>query len=347
MSTAHAHRWLGAGARAVRLRRPRRAVAAVAVCGGLLAGCADPPVLPSQAVCDTIGARADDPGDFPRFPGDGGQSIQLPDGRVLWLLGDSVLSDGKIIRNLAYVQDAAGGGCFRPLVGPERTAVLPGHGDRWYWPTDAVVDGEVLRVYAHEVGPDPSADGVALDFTVVDMDVAVFSLPDLRLLRMEELPPTGDVLYGNMAEGRYVFGARQTEGFIDGHELFVARTGYPWHFWDGGGWNLDPASAAPILTGAEPGSVDTATGQWRITGKVKSFLTSDIATWTGPNPWGPFTKTVVATVPPLGEGEFSYLATSHPEQRLADGRLLVSWNLNSMTGAPVAYGLHYTSVPSG
>jgi hypothetical protein len=79
-----------------------------------------------------------------------------------------------MIHNLAYVQSGA---CFRPLVGPGRSEWLPNRGDHYYWPTDAVVERDTLRVYALEVGPNASVDGGAFDFAPLDVDVAIYSLP--------------------------------------------------------------------------------------------------------------------------------------------------------------------------
>ena len=322
----------------------RRAIAGVGLLS-LLASCDDPPLFPNHEVCDQQpGAPADDVADFPRFPGDGAQSVPLPDGRVLWLLGDSILGDGKFIHNLAYVQTGA---CFRPLAGPDRTEWIPSRSGHFYWPTDAVVEQDVVRVYALEVGPNTSVDGGAFDFAVVDVDVAILRLPDLTLLRMEETPATADPIYGAMAEGQYVYGTRYDPAHV-GHSIFVARTGSPWTYWNGVTWDPDPAAAAPIITGADAGgSIDRATGQYRITAKVNSIFSSEIAQWTSPNPAGPWTKKVIASVPLHNQDEFSYFATSHPEQRLGSGQLLVSWNRNTRTTGPVDYGPHYLSVPAG
>jgi hypothetical protein len=162
---------------------------------------------------------------------------------------------------------------------------------------------------------------------------------------MEETPSTAEPAYGAMVEGPYVYGTRYDPAHL-GHSIYVARTGSPWRYWDGEGWDSNPAEAVPIITGADAGgSVDRTGGRYRITAKAHTFLSPDIARWTAPHPQGPWTKEVIATVPPLGPDEFSYTATSHPEQRLANGQLLVSWNRNRFTAGPVAYGPHHLSVP--
>src|SRR5438270_4245785 len=82
---------------------------------------------------------------------DGSIPVVLPDGRVLWMFGDTivgrVLANGsiatgwKLIRNSFVLQDGA---CLTPLMGGTRgarTEIIPNpEANEWFWPTAGVVD---------------------------------------------------------------------------------------------------------------------------------------------------------------------------------------------------------------
>jgi hypothetical protein len=208
--------------------------------------------------------------------------MALPDGRVLWLYGDTfagrVQSDGSIApgwrlpHNSFIVQDGA---CFRPLMGGSpgaRSAIIPAPSGEWYWPTTGVVEntpsGNVLRVFAyHEkatAGPAP------FNFALIDMQIATFTLPDLQFVGVQALPNgvPSDQTYSwgqsTLVVDRtvYIFGrgtAANATGPDAGRDHRVARvalgslTTGPWQFYNGGttgtdaDWASDPTAAA-LLT---------------------------------------------------------------------------------------------------
>jgi hypothetical protein len=207
---------------------------------------------------------------------DGGSPTVLPDGRVIWLFGDTftgrVQSDGSLapgfglVRNSAVVQSGA---CFSPLMGgsPDaRTSLIPAPSGQWYWPTTGVVEGNALRVFLFRMttGNTPGP----FNFRNIDMQMATFSLPDLRLLGVQALPNgissdagtqwgASTFIAGSTV---YVFAngsgnPNNTDALADRNRR-VARTTIgslatgPWQFYNGGttgtnaDWSNDPSAAA-------------------------------------------------------------------------------------------------------
>ena len=211
--------------------------------------------------------------------------MALPDGRVLWLYGDTytgrTASDGslapgwRLVHNSFILQDGA---CFHPIMGgsPDaRSDLIPAPAGEWYWPTAGVVEptpsGDVLRVFSyhetHSAGPAP------FNLVLLDMQITTFTLPDLRFVGTQALPnrigsdqthPWGQaalVVGSTPTPTVYVFG-RGTDpnatGPDAGRDHRVARvalgslTTGPWQFYNGGttgtaaDWSSDPTAAALV-----------------------------------------------------------------------------------------------------
>ncbi len=153
---------------------------------------------------------------------DGGHPITLPDGRTVWLYGDTftgrIQPNGSLapgyglVRNSFIVQDGA---CVRPLMGgtaDSRTDLVPASAGQWYWPTRGVVEGNVLRVFLYHMttGNNPGP----FNFRLLDMRIATFALPDLHLVNVQPIPvPSGE---GNE------WGA---SAFSDGSTVYVYANG--------------------------------------------------------------------------------------------------------------------------
>jgi len=130
---------------------------------------------------------------------DGSIPVVLPDGRVLWMFGDTivgrVLANGsiatgwKLIRNSFVLQDGA---CLTPLMGGTRgarTEIIPNpEANEWFWPTAGVVEsnGTRLRVVMLHLRVNGAAS--PFDFSVVGVVVATYTLPNLALVATKDLP---------------------------------------------------------------------------------------------------------------------------------------------------------------
>ena len=334
----------------VRVAARRPVGLALGVVGVVLAATAcrptPPPPPPPQPVAQYCAAHAPTtPGDYQAaFDGlrntytewasaDGADPISLPDGRTVFLFGDTYVGhvdaggaiDGSdpLIHNSFVVQSGA---CFAPMMGGaplSRTSLIPGPGNTWYWPASGVVENQTLLVFLWHVEPASGAPG--LSFAVTDMRVATFALPSLALESVQPLPfPTSSMRpYGATALAApdgYVY----LYGRDNNRDVYVARaplsqysTPSAWQFWGGPGpptWQPDPSQAVPMQwnnmpyilsqlgTGAGPSAepwVLPYKGEYLATAKSADVFSNDVSVFTGPSPQGPWTwQKFVAVTPP-------------------------------------------------
>jgi hypothetical protein len=253
--------------------------------------------------------------------------IDLPDGRVVWVFDDTsvghVLPDGTLdpsntlASNSFVVQNGA---CFTPMLGGAplaRTSLIPSPGpNEWYWPTSGGVDtaNNQLLVFALHVlrnGPN------SLDFTILDVRVATFSLPGLTLQSIQPLPfATSSLAYASTSFYDRTNAdptQRDVYAYVSNHRnAYVARTPVaevltgPWQFWNGTGWSSDATKAAPMTWSGIPSSFDPgpllgdgsgpaaqpaviAYGSgYLLTAKLADAFTNDVSVFTGPTPEGPW-----------------------------------------------------------
>ena len=148
--------------------------------------------------------------------GDATYSIALPDGRTVWIFGDTFLgtvsSDRSrpysgLIRNSFVIQD---GEILTTLhqgtaSNPSTLLTPPDHPDWWYWPVDGTVYNDTLQVLLSAFRT--TSGGGQWGFAYASTDLALFSLPDLELISIETriLDPT--IAYGAavMEDDDYIY----------------------------------------------------------------------------------------------------------------------------------------------
>jgi hypothetical protein len=280
---------------------------------------------------------------------DGALSVVLPDGRVVWDFSDTFLgfvnSDGSrppgqpFINNSMIVQDSGklvqtlhGGTAQSPT-----SLIIPVDQNSWYWVGDMTVEGDRLRVFVMEfirTGP-----GI-FDFQWAGNAIASFVLPDLTL---ESVVPThgeNDVMYGAalLEEGgyTYIYGTEDVSGTEKYLHIARATSGNvlgAWEFYTGTGWSSDPASSARLLQG-----VGNGFGVAKVRNRFVLFtmdslvaFSAELVMYSSNSPEGPFAnRTHVYWTPESRQGLFTYDAHAHPEFTDAQGRLLVSYDVNSL-----------------
>lgn len=286
-------------------------------------------------------------------------STVLPDGRVLWLFGDTVqgsleagrLTGGHLVHSSFVMQDR---GCFRVAAGHYAGAVLPAAGDgSWYWPQQAVVAGSTLWVTVLRVSGGSTG---TLDFHLLGVDLAEFRLLPggaPRYVAMHATPASqaGDfgVLWGTavVRDGStlYVYGTRRVAQPLSGKELLLARVpvarvvdASAWSYRTDSGWSSTPTDAV-VLRSSQPGvstsfSVHRSGATWTLVTKRGEFLGDTVVALEGAAAWGPFAERSLFSAP-SGGTRLTYVAMAHPEARLADGGLLVSVNTNDLDPSTV------------
>lgn len=304
--------------------------------------------IPVTQVCweapISVGIAADFNTLFTRYGGgwtggDATYSIPLPDGRVLWLFGDSFMGTVKadrsrpssgFQRNAFVVQD---GNNLTTLTGGSSAYLVPSEAGWWYWPGHGVAHGDTLQVVMFGFR---STGSGAWDFAYGSLDVATFHLPDFTLLSLERKVTNPTVNYGAcvLEDGdyTYLYGAEKV-GFskflhtarVKGHDL--AGT---WEYFNGTDWSPDPAASARLFANvSEQFSVFQHNNHYYLLTQHHIFG-SEIYIFDADNPVSGFAnKRIVYCTPQSQQPHlFTYNSFAHTEF-LDNGELLVSYNVNS------------------
>lgn len=285
-------------------------------------------------------------------------SVELPDGRILWIFSDTYLGtvnpDGSrprsrslggttpMVNNTFVVQD---GTRFRTITGGIPGApdsLLTAHslrGDHVYWAGDAQLhDGAVEIAYRrYEAGT--RAVGVA----ILRLDPDDLRRPVAR----HDVPTRQRTVSWASALHRtdthtYVYGSRDTGttkylriARVEGPSMFGA-----WEYLDAAGnWTSDEFRAADHLAGvANEFSVTPIDGGYLLlTHDTTEVMSADIVGYAAPTPYGPFEdKIVLYTTPETGvagtyrnPNVYTHNSHAHPHLDRAPGRLVVSYNVHS------------------
>lgn len=285
---------------------------------------------------------------------DGAYSVQLADGRVLWLMGDSYIdhydaATGTMpclfqVRNCALLQPK-GDWNWRhtsTLLGANKGSFFKNHPDNKFllWPGHGYQHGDTLYVYGANI--EMKGTG-ALDFGSGGRDMMMkLKLPEVKVVDYDTLPEMGGIAFGmgtwKSKDGYvYTWGNKQT--FIKSN-VYVARfradaPSTAWAFWDGKGWNKEVAKAAVI--GEAP---STAMYITRVRNKFLMVTTEfsidcdggkEIYAAISDKPFGPFTVnkriwTINDTV--QGHYPFFYTPAIHPQFLNSSNELLITYCIN-------------------
>ncbi len=285
--------------------------------------------------------------------GDGTYSVLLPDGRTVWLFGDTFLGrvypdrtrpqDAPLIHNCAVLQE---NGSLKTLHGgtADSPAALaaPQDGAGWYWPADGTVEQERLRLFLRRfrsTGPGP------WQFAWEGTDVAAFSLPGMTLESIGALQWPNGVMYGSSIletpGGVYVYGT-EDRGRRKYAHLARAKAGHlagRWEFFDGAAWSPDPGRSARLLEGvANQFSVLVVKGRYLLlTMDNRTPFSNALVAYLAQEPQGPWQGPVTIYRAPEATAQIAaYNAFAHP-QFTDGGGLLVSYNLNSVSDFSLPY----------
>jgi hypothetical protein len=286
--------------------------------------------------------------------GDGTYSVRLPDGRTVWIFGDSfvgkVAADrsrpkpSHLVNNCFVLQQADdlitlhGGtaGNPRALVGP------PDDEAGFYWPGDGTVTGNLLSVFFNRfrrTGEGP------WQWRWLGTEIVVFRLPDIQRVFTLGVDATNGVMYGSAifedGSNIYVYGTEDLQRTKYLHLARVPARGLKqaWQYFTGTGWSAEAGKSSRLLAGvANQFSVLEVDRRYLLltTDNRRPFAPS-IVTFVAASPTGPWTPGVRLYTPPEARGEVvAYNALAHP-QFSENGRLLVSYNLNHAEDVAALY----------
>jgi hypothetical protein len=294
--------------------------------------------------------------------GDGTYSVLLPDGRTVWLFGDSFLgtinsdgtrAPGPLIHNALVVQDGTSLTTLYTGTPDDPSAFFnPPVPDEWYWPGDGTVSGDHLYIFLstfHQAAP-----GMwGFEYAGRD-DLAILSLPDLTLARIVTVSQDPGVIDGvailETADTTYIYGVEKE--FAHVARAAPGNLAGPWEYFDGTGWTPDPQRSARLLGGvSNQFSVIAWQGRYRLITQQPVF-SPQIVIYEADQPVGPWHGArLVYRTPESGERLFTYNAVAHP-QFTQDGELLISYNVNSFAFADLfadatVYRPRFIRVPLG
>jgi hypothetical protein len=289
---------------------------------------------------------------------DGFGGVRHPtDGRYMFLHGDTFVErDG--LRFMPHTSVTVWDGANIVMTSePDRDFIPPAADgtSSWYWHGDLFWDGPDLWVFALKVKRASGGWGFAtLSRDLVQLTWPWRQVPKWVATYPAPFPKTDGqpVDWGSSAVRVspyvYVYGVQQIPGAF-GHRVFLARvqsgrlpSAGAWRFYAGAdssgavGWAVSQSDMVPVMSeSAGPSgtfSSELMNGMWRITSKLHGDFGSDVSAWEGPNPWGPFTRRTVVSVP-WSSADQTYGAWHHPDAGvLPDGRTVVSVNHNSDVG---------------
>lgn len=289
---------------------------------------------------------------------DGTYSVLLPDGRTVWIFGDTFLGTVNkdntrekrspvFIRNSFGIQD---GDSLRTLYqvkdGWESSFVIPPDATRgekfsedslWYWPGDGFIENGKLKVFMSAFW---QAEEGNWGFRWVRTDLAVFSLPDVKLRKIEHIPFAagsrihfGHAVCDDTQHYTYIYGLGEDK------KPYVARAEKgkvmePWQFYTGRGWSNDVKKAQPMMDiqGSEQFSVIKLKDKFVYLTQIGGFHDNSIVSYTSDTPyadWGNRKNLYNVPVPGDDKDLFAYNALAHPQFINDEGELLVSYNVNS------------------
>ncbi len=289
---------------------------------------------------------------------DGFYSVALPDDRTVWIFGDSFLGtvnpDGSrekrtpvFIRNAMAVQDGDSlKSLYNVIDGWESSLVIPPNAVKgtefsedslWYWPGDGFVENNKLKVFMTGFY---QADTGNWGFRWTNANIAIFSLPDLKLENINHFNYPGEVeihwghavcdddpdftyIYG--AGDKYPYVARAPKGNI------LAN----WEFYTGNTWVSDSRLAKPMTSfkGSEQFSVIKLNGKYVMLTQSGDFLASSLYSVTSDLPYtGWDNKKELWKLQPIVPAKdlFAYNPVAHP-QFIKNNELLVSYCVNSFS----------------
>jgi hypothetical protein len=281
--------------------------------------------------------------------GDGAISYKLPDGRVMWLWGDSFLDTVYqdrhrpvvgFIHNQVTTMDMNGGN-FTTYYGGTKKNPLPyfqASGSDFYWPVFSFMNNNNTGVYVFLNRVEAFGTG-AFDFKVIGVDVAVLNYPSLSIQKIVPFSRDTTVNWGGDAfensDGYvYLYGAESTKY---NKYVHVARTSKsnPLNvtYWNGSTWTNNPDSSARVLGGVSQGfSFFQYQGKQYLLSQ-ENLLGPNIYIWNAASPVGPFTKKrLVYTTPQKVDNipVWTYNAKAHLEFT-TNNQLLVGYCTNSQT----------------
>lgn len=281
----------------------------------------------------------------PRWLGsDAAFSIDLGNGRVLWMFDDTFVARklGDTRRQAAFIHSSvaiqagydpahASLKFFWNTLKGNPSEIFQDEGDVWLWPSSGIRDGDTLLLFSDRITHDSSPD--SLGFKVIGWNAYRVINPDAppSAWHMTRIAAVNDnVILASqvlMQDGfLYLFGQDEPQ-----HSLYLARISRvrrvasklgPLQWWTGISWESSSEHRQPVI--AEAGTETSIQRDPRGSGYIEinsqGFGATDIVMRESPLLTGPWSKPKIIYRPPESNqpNAFVYAGKSHAELRGAD-----------------------------
>ncbi|MBK7425566.1 MAG: DUF5005 domain-containing protein [Saprospiraceae bacterium] len=284
---------------------------------------------------------------FTRFGGgwtgaDGTLSVPLPDGKTLWIFGDTFMGTVRqdrsrapsgLINNTFAIQD---GDQLTTLFSGSPSApqafVKPIEAGWWYWPGHGKMNGDTLEVIMFAMRSNGST---MWSFEYAAVDLLKFSYPSISLIERKRLIENPVINYGTCLLEKdgytYIYGAEKV-GLNKWMHVARCPSGsldQSWTYFDGTGWSADPEASSPsTFDVSEQYSVFENDSKFYLMTQ-HHILGSEIYLFESTSPQGPFiNKQLIFCTPETGGNIFTYNAFYHPDFSTNE-EICISYNVNS------------------
>jgi hypothetical protein len=304
--------------------------------------------------------------------GDGGFSIPLSNGHVLWMMDDSHINDYRAAdESMGWLFQVRNAGLLQPVNDWkwQNTSTLTGNtsatpsyikftenNSHWIWPNSGFQLGDTLYVYSSNLTTVPGGLGFGPggnDF------LAKIKIPEMKVTGYLQLQNFNGINFGitflkNNDGYMYVYG-NKSAGMAS--NIFLAR--FPinnimamWTFYDGNGWNKDVTKAKSVGQGQSNGvSINYVNGKFLIVSTEFSVGCNQgnrIFLSTGDSPVGPFTSAkAIYKITDTAQNDypFFYAAIIHPEYTNSKGEVLVTYAINGYPDCLPDHDANFRSIP--
>ncbi len=281
--------------------------------------------------------------------GDVGYSHPLPDGRVMWLWGDSFLDTvypdrhrpvvGFIHNSITVTDDAGNFTTYHGGTQKKPKAFFASKDPKIYWTNSAFLSADKKFAYILMANIFNTGEGGLFGFRFKGSSVGLLDLATMTKVGTYDFSMDSVIDWTSctLQEGDYVYiyGAESTRLTKHAH---VSRTPLnnpikKMEYYDGTKWVSDPSKSARLLSKvSEQYSVFQYEGKYYLLSQEGVLMSPDIYLYDAASPVGPFTnKRKVYTTPQTGGNIITYNAVAHPEYT-KDGHLLISYSVNSNNG---------------
>ncbi|MGN6354581.1 MAG: DUF4185 domain-containing protein, partial [Parafilimonas sp.] len=288
---------------------------------------------------------------------DGGYTIRLNDGKILWLFGDSYIDEyDSITKTVPCLFQARNSALLQPSANDwhqANTIVLTGNKshdktfltdknnpNHFFWPGCGYQLNDTIFIYGMNMKNAKGGLGFAKAGNVVCIKILY---PSLKKIAIQELPASDSIQFGSgLVEDKengfvYIYGAKAK--FISA-DVYVARFSYnnptaEWEYWNGASWSRKIEDAKPV-TEALSNSTTVSKVKNKYLLLTAAFSVScdggkDIYAAVGDHPEGPFSKPqTIYTINDTLQGHypFFYLPIAHPDCINDDNELLIHYSIN-------------------